>query len=111
MTIEEMFYYFDDKYGDEFNWGIIPYRASHFVEELKKEVGDNDSMFQKDICTVARSYSADDVLFLMDDEKDTYRIYHLTYSHKEDKCLKFVEMENIEKVKEFLERQFIDEYL
>lgn len=77
----------------------------------KKEVGDNDPMFQKDICAVARSYSADDVLFLVDDEKDTYRIYHLTYSHKEDKFLRFVEMENIEKVKEFLERQFIDEYL
>lgn len=111
MTIEEMFYYFDDKYGDEFNWGIIPYKASHFVEELKKEVGNNDPMFQKDICAVARSYSADDVLFLVDDEKDTYRIYHLTYSHKEDKFLRFVEMENIEKVKEFLERQFIDKYL
>lgn len=64
MTIEEMFSYFDDKFGDEFNWGIIPYRASHFVEELKKEVGDNDPMFQKDICAVAQSYSADDVLFL-----------------------------------------------
>lgn len=111
MTIEEMFSYFDDKYGDEFNWEIIPYRASHFVEELKKEVGDTDPMFQKEICAVARSYSADDVLFLMDDEKDTYRIYHLTYGQKEDQFLRFVEMENIEKVKEFLERQFIEEHL
>lgn len=53
----------------------------------------------------------EDVLFWADDEKDTYHIYHLTYSHKEDKFLRFVEMEKIEKVKEFLERQFIDEYL
>ncbi len=111
MTIEEMFYYFDDKYGDEFNWGIISHRASYFAEELKKEVGDNDPIFQKDITAVARSYSADDVLFLVDNQKDTYRIYHLTYSHKEDKFLRFVELENIEKVKEFLESQFIDEYL
>ena len=29
-----------------------------------------------------------------------YRIYHFTYSHKEDKFLRFVELENIEKVKE-----------
>lgn len=62
MTIEEMFYYFDEKYGDEFNWGIISYGASHFVEELKKEVGDNEPMFQKDICAVALSYWKDNLL-------------------------------------------------
>lgn len=76
------------------------------VERLTEEF-----VVEKDIYAVARSYSADDVPFWADDEKDTYRIYHLTYSHKEDKFLRFVEMENIEKVKEFLERQFIDEYL
>lgn len=112
MTIEEMFCYFDDKYGDEFNWGMLPFTDKHFVEELKREIGDDNQIFDNDIWAVARSYSSDDTLYLLGNEKGTYRIYHLTYSKNNTAGFpKFVELTNIEEVKCFLEKQFVEEYM
>ena len=38
MTAEEWFSVFNEKYGDDFNWTIIPFTNHYFVEELKREL-------------------------------------------------------------------------
>ena len=60
-----------NKYGEDFNWGIIP-EVNGFVRELEKET---DISQYSDVKAIARSYSCDDVLFMLDN--NIYRIYHL----------------------------------
>lgn len=95
-----------DKYGEEFNWGIVP-KENGFVEALKKEV---DISQYDDVKAIARSYSCDDVLFLLDN--NIYRIYHLTYSMKNINGFpRYIEFFDVKKVVDYIENQFIEEYL
>ena len=95
-----------NKYGEDFNWGIIP-EENGFVRELKKET---DISQYGDVKAIARCYSCDDVLFMLDN--NIYRIYHLTYStHNENGFPRFMEFVDISKVIAYIEKQFIEEYL
>ncbi len=95
-----------DKYGEEFNWGIVP-QENGFVRELKKET---DVSQYDEVKAVARSYSCDEVLFLFD--SNIYRIYHLTYSiHNENGFPRYMEFSDAKKVVDYIEHQFIEEYL
>lgn len=114
MTVEEMFCDLYDKYGEEFNWRMLPFSDKYFVEELKKEIGMGNQLFDKVIYAVARSYSADDALYLVDNVKgkDVYRIYHLTYNYvNSDGFPKCIELCGIEELKDYLENQFIEEFM
>lgn len=64
----------EEKYGEDFNWGT-ELKNEFFENELKKEAVLAPS---SNVKAIARSYSNDDVLFVLDDK--VYRIYHLTYS-------------------------------
>ena len=95
-----------DKYGEEFNWGIVP-QENGFVRELSKET--NVSQYEE-VRAVARSYACDEVLFLFDN--NIYRIYHLTYSTNNlNGFPRYKEFLDAEKVVEYIENQFIEEYL
>lgn len=95
-----------DKYGEEFNWGIVP-QENGFVRELSKET--NVSQYEE-VRAVARSYACDEVLFLFDN--NIYRIYHLTYSMNNlNGFPRYKEFLDAEKVVEYIENQFIEEYL
>ena len=89
MTAEEVFCDLGDKYGDDFNW------------------------YNKPIYAVAKCDSNDDVLFLSaDDGKDVYYIFHLTYSGLNSEGFpKHKKFANLQAVKEYIEREFIAEYL
>lgn len=50
MTAEEWFSVFYEKYGDDFNWTMIPFTDRHFVEELKRELGDSAHKEKKSPC-------------------------------------------------------------
>ena len=52
MTAEEVFYDLNQKYGEEFNWRMLPLTDKGFVEELKKELGQEHSIFEKSIYAV-----------------------------------------------------------
>lgn len=67
----------------DINKKIYQFSDKDFVEELKKEIGNGDILFKNAVWAVARSYSNDDVLYLVGskDGIDVYRIYHLTYSY------------------------------
>jgi len=75
--------------------------------ELEKET---DISQYSDVKAIARSYSCDDVLFMLDN--NIYRIYHLTYStHNENGFPRFMEFVDTSRVIAYIEKQFIEEYL
>ena len=90
------------KYGEEFNWGM-EMNSEFFEKELSKELVISP---QANIKAVARSYSDDDVLFLMDGS--LYRIYHLTFSGGTPR---FTEFADGKAAVEYIEKQFVEEYL
>lgn len=90
------------KYGEEFNWGT-DLKPEYFDAELKRET--TIAPF-KSVKALARSYSKDDVLFILDDE--VYRIYHLTYSGGNPRYQEFADGQA---VVDYIENLFINEYL
>ncbi len=113
MTAEEVFCDLGDKYGDDFNWYMIPLTNRTFVVELRREIGEKHFLYNKPIYAVAKCDSNDDVLFLSaDDGKDVYYIFHLTYSGLNSEGFpKHKKFANLQAVKEYIEREFIAEYL
>ncbi len=49
MTAEEVFCELSDKYGDDFNWHMLPLSNHTFTAELKKEIGKNHFLYHKQI--------------------------------------------------------------
>ena len=95
-----------DKYGEDFNWGIVP-KENGFVDELKRET---DISHYNEVIAIARSYSCDEVLFLFDN--GFCRIYHLTYSMSNlEGFPRYKEFLDAEKLVEYIENQFVEEYL
>ena len=66
----------EEKYGDDFNWGIL--NDDHFLNELNSELKPDHPLHGKVRKALARCYSQDDFLFLLDD--GSYAIVHLTFS-------------------------------
>ena len=114
MTAEEVFCDLGDKYGDDFNWYMIPLTNKTFVEELKREIGTNHSLYNEQVWAVAKCDSNDDVLYLSDktkDGKEIYYIVHLTWQMDNNGNLpKYKEFIGINAVKEYLEHLCIAEY-
>lgn len=114
MTAEEIFISLIKKYGDDFNWYMLPLTNKTFVTELKREIGTMHLLYEKDIQAIAKCDSNDDVLYLVrgDNGEDKYYIFHLTYSanNVEDfpRCIKF---NTIEDVRDFVEQSYITEYM
>ena len=113
MTIEEAIKELEEKYGEDFNWGIISDSKNYFVNELTSELSNDDVVKNAEVIALARSYSNDDVLFLIENNaKKVYRIYHLTYS----KCNaegfpRYTEFEDINSIREYLEKEFISDFI
>lgn len=116
MTIEEIFCRLSEKYGKEFNWHMIPFTESQgfFVEELKRELGEENAIFDHEVYAVAKCDSNDDVLFLIGvgDTEGTWRIYHLTYSSDNSEGYpQYDEFTSRSCVGDFIENHFINEFL
>ena len=107
MTAEEVFYNLYEKYGDDFNWYMLPLSNQTFVAELKKEIGKNHFLYNKQIWAVAKCDSNDDVLYLADNDggADLYYMFHLTYSEcNADGFPRYKKLEGINAVKEYIEQ-------
>ena len=116
MTTEEIFCDLFDKYGEDFNWYMVPLSQSNgaFVDELKKEIGEKHFLYHKKVWAVAKCKSNDDVLYVTGGESgaDIYYIFHLTYSNQNlEGFPKYEEFVEIHAVKEFIEQAFIENYL
>lgn len=116
MTIEEVFSDLYDKYGEDFNWCMLPLTQADgmFVTELKNEIGEDHFLYDKRIWAVAKCESNDDVLYVTDNGRnaDIYYIFHLTYSkHNSDGFPRYEELKDVYAVKEFLEQSYVKDYL
>lgn len=114
MTAEEVFYDLNHRYGDDFNWHMLPYSNKTFVTELKKELGKDHFLYHKQMWAVAKCDSNDDVLYVTDGDSgtDIYYIIHLTYSAlNKNELPKFKEFSGILTVKEYIEQSYTTNYL
>lgn len=116
MTIEEIMGDLASEYGENFNWRLIYSSESrkHFLNELKKELGSEHSIFSNSIWAVAKCESNDDVLYLICDPiaGEIWRIYHLTYSA--NNIIGFPEFEEFKSRKaaaDYIQQRFVIEYL
>ena len=103
MSPDKYFVMFEEKYGDDFHW--LRTSSDSFVDELRQELGD-ECCFNS-ITVIAKCESNDDVLFLID---GIYRIYHLTYARTVD-SLSFLEFPNLSEAMEYMEKDYIENYL
>ncbi len=115
MTAEEVLCRLDDKYGGDFNWRILPPTNQTFLNELKREVGKDLSLYGEEIRAVAKCDSNDDVLFLSGrkkDGKDIYYIFHLTWQTPDISGFPhYKEFIGIDAVEQYLENLYLTEYL
>ena len=116
MTIEEIFSDLCDKYGEDFNWYMIPLTQADgvFVTELKNEIGEDHFLYDKRIWAAAKCESNDDVLYVLRNGigRDIYYLFHLTYSAQNaDGFPRYEEFADIFAVKEFIERSYIEDYM
>ncbi|MGN1415673.1 MAG: hypothetical protein ACI4XF_02440 [Oscillospiraceae bacterium] len=115
-TIEEVFSDLCDKYGKAFNWTMIPFTKAKgsFVDELKKELGCDNPVFQKEVYAVAKCESNDDVLYLIGEgsHEGLWRIYHLTYSYNDPNSFpRYEEFTSRQDVGLYIEKIFVKEHL
>ena len=114
MTIKDVLLELINKYGEEFNWYLLPITDKCFVSELKREIGKKHPLQEKSISAVAKCASNDDVLYmtLNDTGRNIYYIFHLTYSDEKvdgfPKCERFTDTLA---VKSFIEQSFITDYI
>lgn len=111
MTAEELFYDLSNKYGEDFNWDMLPFSQSNgaFVEELKNEIGKRHPLYHKRVWAVAKCETNDDVLFVTED--GIYYIFHLTYSKQNlEGFPKFERFADLYAVKGFIEQALIAGY-
>lgn len=116
MTAEEVFCDLFDKYGEDFNWYMIPLTKSNgaYVEELKKEIGEDHFLYHREIYAVAKCESNDDILYVTRSEAgaDVYYIFHLNYSkHNAKGFPKYEEFADIYAVKDSIEQTYIKNHM
>lgn len=109
MTAEEVFGDLFDRYGEEFDWHMVPLTDKTFVEELKREIGKDHFLYGREIWAVAKCDARDDVLYLSVDEdgKGVYYIFHLTYSgHNLSGFPRYKKFSGIKEAGEYIEQEF-----
>lgn len=116
MTSEKVFSDLYYKYGEDFNWYMIPFTQADgaLVTELKKEIGKKHFLFDKKIWAVAKCESNDDVLYVTrkGNGADIYYIFHLTYSSQNiNGYPQSIKFEDIYAVKEYIEQSYIQNYM
>lgn len=111
MTAEEVFDDLAHKYGDDFNWRMLPFSNKSFVEELRRELGDDHFLFSGEkIYAVAKCDSNDDVLYGCGREngKDVYYVFHLTWQASNQTGFpKREKLVGIDAVREYIENAYL----
>jgi len=89
MSMEEIMERCVDKFGEDFNWFMLPEekREAVFVPELRLELGDDDPFFDGRVYAIYKCEANDDMLFqsVRKDGTELWRIYHLTYAHRRER--------------------------
>lgn len=112
MTAEELFCNLHDKFGEEFNWHMIRFSDIFFDQQAEREIKEGHPLFGKDMRSVAKCDSNDDVLYVTWDKgADLYIIIHLTYSSSNDiDYPKYKISGDLKTVEKYIEKDFIENY-
>jgi len=98
------------KYGQNFDWQEIKDKNNWFLQELISELNESHVLFEKPKEVVARRFSQDDILCLLND--NTYAIIHLTYSKNNAKgSPKFIVFDSLQSALCYIEDEYISEYI
>lgn len=114
MTAEQLICGLAEKYGEEFNWRIIPQSNYFFVNRLKEEISGNPEFFTaKIVRAIAKCDSDDGVLYCFSEGgSEVFYIFHLTYSqHIAEGFPKYVKFCTAEEAAEYIENNFVAEFL
>lgn len=110
MTFETAFNNLSEKIGDDFNWVLLSDENTSFINEAKKEIGKEHSLYEYTLYPKAKCDSNDDVLYEIDNGK--YVIIHLTYSTSNSLPYpKYTMFDNAEKAVAYIEKAFYEEFL
>ena len=115
MSMEEIMERCEEKFGEDFNWFMLSEdkRETHFVPELKLELGEDDPFFDGQVYAIYKCDANDDMLFrsVRRDGTELWRIYHLTYSHSRE-CKGFPrrwDFESGQKAAEYIISQYVED--
>ena len=112
MTAKDVIDALFQKYGEDFNWYMLPFTNTTFVDELKAEIGENHFLYHQKIYAVAKCESNDEVLYMAEKEDcvEVYYIFHLTYSKKiANGYPKYKKFTEIFEVKEYMEQCYLED--
>ena len=98
------------KYGDDFNWFVISDTNNIFYNEALFEINSHHPLYECIVQSVAKCESNDNVLFLL--KNHHYAIIHLAYSKTNTKSFPiFEEFDSLQLAVDYIENQFINEYI
>lgn len=86
MTFEELYGNLYDKYGESFNWEMLPLSGTKYRDKIENEIMVGHFLYGKKLYTVAKCIDNDDFLLVTagNDRKDLYIILHLTHNDNQD---------------------------
>ncbi len=113
MLVERLFESLFAKYGDEFNWMILPLSNQTYNKQAEKEIKKGHSLYGVNLTAVAKCESNDDVLYVTENKGGTlYIILHLTYSENQDIAYpEYIMFDNLCEAEKYLENQYVEQYL
>lgn len=113
MSVESLFNNLFKKYGNEFNWIIIPLSNKTYIKEADKEIKYGHSLYGVKLTAIAKCESNDDVLYFAENNgEELYIILHLTYSKNQDIAYpKYIMFDDLCEAEKYLENQYIEQYL
>ena len=83
--MKELFSSLEAKYGEDFNWYLIPESKTSFAAEAYREIHPSHPLFGHKLRAIAKCESNDDVLFISEtDNNKAYYVIHLTYRQHND---------------------------
>lgn len=86
MTFEELYGNLYDKYGENFDWEMLPLSGAKYRDEIENEIKIGHFLYGKKPYIVAKRIHNDDFLLVTagNDRKDLYIILHLTHNANQD---------------------------
>ena len=105
--IEVLLKKLQEKHGDEFNWGVVE-DDNYLLDELSSELTSDHPLYGKARKALARCYSQDDVLFLLND--NSYANVHLTYSKNNiGGCPSHIVFPDLQSAIDNIEEEYLEE--
>lgn len=86
MTFEELYGNLYDKYGENFNWEMLPLSGAKYRDEVENRIKIGHFLYRKRLYAIAKRINNDELLLVTagSDRKDLYVILHLSHDDNQD---------------------------